>query len=209
MRITEGHRQRAIVAVVTLLAVLVAPLAAPPAAHADPLSLPFDDITSSSHRPSIVAIYEEGVTNGCEPGRYCPRDTVTRAQMARFIANALNLPDRQPSFSDVRGTHAGAIGAIEHAGITNGCAPGLFCPWEPVTRAQMAGFINRAFDLPPGDGRSFVDVSERNTFHDDIGRLATAEITLGCNPPTNDRYCPRDAVTRAQMASFIIRSPDR
>ena len=51
----------------------------------------------------------------------------------------------------------------------------------------------------------FTDVSNTNPFHDDIGWLADAGVTLGCNPPTNDRYCPSDNVTREQMAAFMRR----
>ena len=43
-------------------------------------------------------------------------------------------------------------------------------------------------------------------FEDDIDRLRVAGITFGCNPPANDRYCPGQRVTRAQMASFLGRA---
>ncbi len=39
-----------------------------------------------------------------------------------------------------------------------------------------------------------------------IQAIAEKGITKGCNPPTNDRYCPGDFTTRAQMAAFIIRA---
>src|SRR5690606_40264743 len=38
-----------------------------------------------------------------------------------------------------------------------------------------------------------------------IAALAAADITRGCNPPTNDRFCPDDPVTRGQMAAFLVR----
>jgi hypothetical protein len=38
------------------------------------------------------------------------------------------------------------------------------------------------------------------TFISDLG------VTKGCNPPTNDRYCPEDLVTRGQMAAFLVRA---
>lgn len=51
----------------------------------------------------------------------------------------------------------------------------------------------------------FEDVSDSNIFHDDIGWLADAEVTLGCNPPDNDQFCPSENVTRQQMAAFMRR----
>ena len=45
-------------------------------------------------------------------------------------------------------------------------------------------------------------------FETDIERIAQAGITLGCNPPTNDRFCPDDTVTRGQMAAFLSRMLD-
>ncbi len=39
----------------------------------------------------------------------------------------------------------------------------------------------------------------------DIMWLLDEEITRGCNPPANDRYCPGGLVTRGQMAAFLVR----
>jgi len=52
------------------------------------------------------------------------------------------------------------------------------------------------------------------TFQDDDGNahegaieaIAAAEITRGCNPPVNDRYCPAGSVTRGEMAAFVVRA---
>ncbi len=54
-------------------------------------------------------------------------------------------------------------------------------------------------------GHRFTDVPDTNIFHGDIGWLADAGVTLGCNPPTNDLFCPQDTVTREQMAAFLRR----
>jgi hypothetical protein len=52
----------------------------------------------------------------------------------------------------------------------------------------------------------FGDVPTDNPHHDDIGLIAAAGITRGCNPPENTKYCPEDVVTRQQMASFLART---
>jgi hypothetical protein len=51
----------------------------------------------------------------------------------------------------------------------------------------------------------FVDVSDASPFVGDIEWLADAGVTRGCNPPDNDRFCPKDYVTREQMAAFMHR----
>lgn len=51
----------------------------------------------------------------------------------------------------------------------------------------------------------FKDVPDSNIFHDDIAWLADAGVTKGCNPPTNDEFCPGDNVRRETMAAFMRR----
>jgi hypothetical protein len=52
---------------------------------------------------------------------------------------------------------------------------------------------------------AFTDVPESNVFHSSITWMKDNEVTLGCNPPDNDEYCPSDTVTREQMAAFMRR----
>jgi murein DD-endopeptidase MepM/ murein hydrolase activator NlpD len=52
---------------------------------------------------------------------------------------------------------------------------------------------------------SFSDVPEGHKFEPSVRALLAAGITVGCNPPANDRYCPDSAVTRGQMAAFLTR----
>ena len=107
------------------------------------------------HAPNIDALASAGITRGCitEPLQYCPDRPVTRAQMATFLARALNLepPDQPAGFTDVdpQGVHAPNIDALASAGITRGCTtePLQYCPDRPVTRAQMATFLARALNL--------------------------------------------------------------
>jgi subtilase family protein/S-layer family protein len=45
----------------------------------------FSDDDTSQHEASINALAAAGVTGGCAEGRFCPRATVTRGQMAAFL----------------------------------------------------------------------------------------------------------------------------
>jgi hypothetical protein len=56
--------------------------------------------------------------------------------------------------------------------------------------------------------KQFEDVPAGSTFASDIGWLDRFGITKGCNPPDNTRFCPKDPVTREQMAAFMHRLSD-
>ncbi len=175
----------------------------------------FWDDNGNVHEGNIEAIAARGITRGCNPplnDQYCPDKNVTRGQMAAFLVRALNLTDDGGgnSFVDDDGsTFENDIAKLAAAGITRGCNPPAndrFCPDKNVTRGQMAAFLARALNLTDdGGGNNFVD-DDGSTFEDDIAKLAAAGITLGCNPPTNDRFCPDNAVKRGQMASFLARA---
>ena len=51
----------------------------------------------------------------------------------------------------------------------------------------------------------FDDVPDSNIYHGSIDWLTENGITVGCNPHTNTSFCPKDNVTREQMASFLRR----
>ena len=68
----------------------------------------------------------------------------------------------------------------------------------------MAAFLVRSLNLPASSANTFTD-DDSSIFEADIGALAAAGITKGCNPPANTRYCPDDPVTRGEMAAFLGR----
>lgn len=175
----------------------------------------FTDDNGNTHEGAIEAIALENITRGCNPPAntlYCPDEGVTRAQMAAFLVRAFELTeDTRPGFVDVPSDHtfAGDIGKLATAGVTRGCNPpenDQYCPDDPVSREQMAAFLVRALGLTENTHPGFDDVPSDDTFTDDIGRLATAGITRGCNPPANDEFCPNETVGRDQMASFLARA---
>jgi S-layer family protein len=105
----------------------------------------------------IKQLAAEGITGGCGSGNYCPESPVTRAQMAIFLLRSKYGVSYSPpaagvstGFLDVDPTYwAGAwIKQLVAEGITAGCGSGNYCPESPVTRAQMAVFLVRTFNLP-------------------------------------------------------------
>lgn len=107
----------------------------------------FDDVPAGSvHRDAINAVAAAGIAQGVGPRRYAPGATVTRDQMASFLARAFDLGERQRDrFSDIgESVHRTRINAVADAEITTGCTSTRYCPRLPVTRDQMASFLARA-----------------------------------------------------------------
>jgi hypothetical protein len=168
--------------------------------------IPFDDIVGTKFFDDVVWAFENGITTGCSraPPLYCPNDHVTRGQMATLLDRALDPPTTDVDFftDDTRTSHHGAINRIAAAGITTGCKPTLYCPKDPVTRGQMATFLDRALGLAPTEVDFFSD--DDGIRHEDaINRVAAAGITSGCG---TERYCPKEVVKRGQMAALLHRA---
>ncbi len=95
------------------------------------------------------------ITLGCDANNYCPTASVTREQMAAFLLRAKGEPNPPlpPSqrFNDVPPSNPfyNFIDRMAVLSITLGCSanPPLYCPTGEVTRAQMAAFLVRAFNL--------------------------------------------------------------
>ncbi len=164
----------------------------------------FSDVTGSPFAADIAWMSREGITSGCGGGKFCPKASVTREQMASFLARALGLPATSTDyFSDDNASgHQADINRLAASGITGGCDDGRFCPGANITREQMASFLSRALGLPTTSTDFFFD--DNSSAHEaDINRLAASGITGGC---ADGRYCPSANVTREQMAAFLHRA---
>ena len=100
--------------------------------------------------------------------------------------------------------HAEGIAWLVSQGITTGRVDGTFGPGDPVTRGQMASFLDRALGLDDAEDPSgFPDVPDGFVHAGAIDRLVAAGITTGREDGT---FGPGDAVTRGQMATFLFRA---
>ena len=165
----------------------------------------------------VETIFRSSITAGCGGGLYCPGSAVTRGQMAVFLLRASSPAGFAPPpaagiFADVSVSDPFSpwIEELYARGVTAGCdtAPLRYCPGSPVTRAQMAPFLLKAFlgasyAPPPASGAVFGDVAVGSFAADWIEDLASRLITGGCG---GGNYCPGDPNTRGQMAVFLVKT---
>jgi hypothetical protein len=167
----------------------------------------------------IVACYEGGIVQGYWDG-YHPVETVTRAQMAVYVARGLaggdaNVPPGPgvATFPDVP-TNYWAFKYVEYCyaqGIVTGYWDG-YHPEETVTRAQMAVYSARAIvdpserpDLPsytPPGTATFPDVPTGYWAYKYVEYCYAQQIVTGYW----DGYHPEELVNRGQMAVYMQRA---
>ena len=130
------------------------------------------------------------------PSPTVPLNAITRGELARLMADALDLPPTSNDFydDDNGSQYEGDINRLAEAGVTIGCTDTEFCPDAFASRAELASFVARALSLPEATQDYFTD-DDGSPHEPDINRLAEAGITDGCAPT---RYCPDDTVTRVE-----------
>ncbi len=170
------------------------------------------------HYSAAVALLDEGITNGCgqtDAGTpmFCPKCDISRREFAVFLVKGAGLdvssPPAQATFVDVPTTDwaYAYIEAMAAAGITNGCGNDKFCPDKTITRAQAAKFLRKAVgwnQVTPA-AATFADVPTDHLFFGDVEAIAANCVTNGCG---DGNFCPSNPITRAQAATFLVRTFD-
>ena len=111
-----------------------------------------------------------------------------------------------PRFEDVPTGYgfSGEVLGLHSLAITEGCTATKFCPEQPVSRSEMAAFLVRTLNISSNSSAvsPFTDV-DGHGLESEISALYDSGVTSGC---TATRFCPERAVTRAEMAAFLIRA---
>jgi hypothetical protein len=170
----------------------------------------------------IMDCSKANIVGGYDDSLYHPEFSVTRDQMAAYIARALVSPSGDaaiadpgppPSFSDVPPTHW-AYKHIEYAvsqNVVKGYDDGTYQPGLTVDRGQMAVYVARAMVAPGGDAAipdpvppaTFPDVASTFWAYKHIEYCVGHGVVTGYD---DGKYHPEYPCTRDQMAVYIARA---
>ena len=158
-------------------------------------------------RSGITEPYFEGMGNR----RFCPENTLTRAEAAVMLARLTNYSDptvypRCGAADVASGSwYANAVNAFYDAGIET--AP-YFRPHAPVSRAELAVWLYRLSGSPAVtvDTMAFPDVSSYGETHDAV---AYGQMHGWINGYADGTFKPDVSITRAEAAKLINRVTDR
>jgi hypothetical protein len=169
-----------------------------------------------------------GATASCAGESDCYSVTASGPRPANHwdvkLNETLSEPESEPashewllhvgdSFTDVPRT-SGYFRFIEtllHHSVTGGCTATTYCPGNSTTRAQMSIFAlvgkEGSSYAPPACGATpmFTDVAVTSPYCKWVEELARRGVVGGCG---GGNYCPNNAVTRGQMAIFMLKTLD-
>lgn len=179
-------------------------------------SSPFVDVSPShwAYR-YILWVRERGISTGYSDGTFKPDAFVTRQEMSAMLVRAIEgenfLYNSIPYFVDVnlQMWSFKYIQRLYELGLTRGCGVGYFCPYDYVTRAQMATFLVR---LLVGDNFQyssdpyFADVSSTHWAFKYVQKARELGLITGYEDRTfrPDRY-----ITRAEVSTLLYRAFNR
>jgi len=187
-------------------------------AHGNCAAQPPVSSTSYSDLPSshwaynaAEALRANAAMWGCDTGKFCPDQLITRAEVAYTIAALVNTPVTMPSsalFTDVPSSawYYQAVQEVAARNVTQGCGGTSFCPNGTVSRAAGAVFLRRAkaMSVNFNAAQSFVDVAPDHWAFHSIDAVFQAGDIVGCSTSPL-KYCPDDMMTRAQAAVMLAR----
>jgi hypothetical protein len=173
------------------------------------------DDDGNTHDRSIDCMVWWEIASGTSSTEYDPEVEVTRAQMARFVANLVDrsggdLPTDVPdAFTDDDGDfHEVSINRLAAAGIISGKDGDRYAPSERVNRGQMAKFLVLAYEFVSDrsltDAGDYFGDDENSTQESNINKAAEAGFSSG----RDGEYQPNGTVRRDAMASFLARTLD-
>lgn len=159
-------------------------------------------------KESILRLYEKGIVNGKENGKFAPNDTVTREEFAAMLVRAFNLTSQTAAnFADVApdAWYAEAVNAAVENEIVNGISETEFGVSQELTRQDCATMcerlLNRLGAATEADGEVFADDAEIADYAKNaVYTLKKLGIISGVGENT---FSPETACTRAMTAKII------
>ena len=181
--------------------------------EATPTTPVFSDVSATYWGyDAISSLIAKGIVSGYPDGTFKPGATVTRAEFATMLVNALGLSTANTTgqFTDVPADSwcYGPVNAADSANLVSGMRDNLFAPNAPIIREQMAVMMAKALGskAPASNG------TELNAFSDSSSVSSWAatgmEEAVGAkifSGMTGGTLAPQSDATRAQSAVMIYK----
>ncbi|MEC0368930.1 S-layer homology domain-containing protein [Paenibacillus chibensis] len=168
-----------------------------------------NDIAGHWAEANIQRAIASGIVKGYTDGTFKPNATVTRAEFAVMLMNALK-PQREAgtlSFTDDATIDAWARTAVAQAvqaGIVTGYQDGAFHPNDPITRAEMAVMLAKASGMATEGHAATRFADDKDIAAWAKGGVLYAQEAGLMQGKSNNRFAPQDQATRAEAVTVLL-----
>ncbi|RSK28558.1 hypothetical protein EJF36_17735 [Bacillus sp. HMF5848] len=181
----------------------------------EPTQPTFSDIKENWAVKEIEFLAKNNIIKGYEDNRFGPRDYLKRAHVAIMIARqkgystdtveeiVVDMPKDEKDPMDYNLVQAAAKRKI----LDDLIVDGKFDPYKPITRAEMASILAKAYHLPNAmiEPKVFEDVPADYWAYNYIQQLYSTGVTTGV---TDTTFEPEAPLKRDQFAAFLSRVLD-
>nr|WP_285891245.1 S-layer homology domain-containing protein [Paenibacillus pasadenensis] len=190
----------------TKFAVFAIADAAPPATDG---KVSFSDIAAHWAEASINKAVSAGIVSGYPDGTFKPGRTVTRAEFAVMLMNALKLQVEGAELAFTDNAKIGAwaqksVAQAVYAGIINGYEDGSFRPNAEITRAEMTVMIAKAMDLIDGAAAASGFADDKDIPVWAKGAVAALKKLDVIEGKSANQFAPGDKTTRAEAVTVLL-----
>lgn len=175
----------------------------------------FLDIENHWAREFIQKAAERGIMKGYVDGTFRPEQNITRAQAAAMLVRSLGLTTTSKApFTDIASYDAetqSEIAAAYAHGLVKGI-DGKFNPSQPITRAQLALMMNRAYEKQFNQTyvvkhqTPFTDI---NSYNEETKNAITMLYELGIVAGSEGRFSPEAPTKRSHAAKILVNFSER
>ncbi|KOY81727.1 S-layer homology domain-containing protein [Lysinibacillus macroides] len=175
-------------------------------------AISFTDIDKHWAKEYIQQAAATGIMNGYPDGTFRPEHQVTRVQAAAILVRSLGLTTHeQAPFADIANYDAktkSEIAAAYAHGLIKGTADGKFNPAQPVTRAQLALMLYRAYEqqvnqpsIATGSELPFTDIA---SYDAETQQAIKMLYELGIVTGDGKKYLPAAPTKRSEAAKILV-----
>lgn len=168
----------------------------------------YKDVPASSwmYTP-ILELSKAGIVSGYKGNEFKPNDTITRAEASKLVTSIFSLKASGPyknTFTDVKKDHWAVdyISAVVEGGYVTGFEGDLFKPDEPLTRAEVAAIITRAYEVAASQKAVFKNLPKEHWAYDYVQSFQSSEVAKATT--AEDFDLTLDPTTRGEFVTLLF-----
>ena len=174
----------------------------------------FDDIEGHWAQKNIEQMAIKGFAKGLQPRIFGPNESLTRADFIVFLSRiqGWQLGDKEKAVTFTEEMPQYALPALQYAkyhGIMMGDEKGLMNPGQSISRMEVSVILARLIEQASVDG----DAASLAELYKDAGEIpewAQSAVLLLSEKKifggANQQFYPRKNITRAEMATVLLRA---